>query len=131
MCYTGLLVHGVLPESMLSVTLVPVVKDKVGKLNSSDNYLPIAIESVMSKVMETVILYRIERHILFADNQFGSKRKRGTDLCIFALKEILDLYNRHNSTMFMCLTSQGSFTIGSIHHADEEEHKLDDISVGD
>ena len=86
MCYTGLFVHGVLPDSMLSGILVPIVKDKVGKLNSSDNYRPIAIANVMSKVMESVILCRLERFILSADNQFGFKRKLGTDLCIFALK---------------------------------------------
>ncbi len=100
--YTGFFVHGVLPESMLSVVLVPVIKDKVGKLNSSDNYRPIALASVMSKVLETVLLCRLERYVLSADNQFGFKRKHGTDLCIFALKEILDKYNRQNSTMFTC-----------------------------
>ena len=100
MCYTGLFVHGVLPESMLSVILVPVVKDKVGKLNSSDNYRPIALASVMSKVMETLILSRLERFILSADNQFGFKRKLGTDLCILALKEILDTFNRQ---ILLCL----------------------------
>ena len=102
LCYTGLFVHGVLPDSMLSVVLVPVIKDKVGKLNSSDNYRPIALASVMSKVMETVLLSRLERYVLSTDHQFGFKRKHGTDLCIFALKEILDKYNRQNSTMFMC-----------------------------
>ena len=102
LCYTGLFVHGVLPDSMLSVVLVPVIKDKVGKLNSSDNYRPIALASVMSKVMETVLLSRLERYVLSTDHQFGFKRKHGTDLCIFALKEILDKYNRQNSTMFIC-----------------------------
>lgn len=102
MCYTGFFVHGELPDSMLSVELVPVIKDKVGKLNSSDNYRPIALASVMSKVLETVVLCRLERYVLSTDNQFGFKRKHGTDLCIFALKEILDRYNKQNSTMFLC-----------------------------
>ena len=102
MCFTGLLVHAVLPATLLSVVLVPVIKDKVGKLNSSDNYRPIALASVMSKVLETVLLSRLERYIMSTDNQFGFKRKHGTDMCIYALKEILDKYNRQNSTMFLC-----------------------------
>lgn len=102
MCYIGFFVHGVLPDSTLSVVLVPVIKDKVGKLNSSDNYMPIALASVMSKVLETVLLCRLERYVQFTDNQFVFKRKHGTDLCIFALKEILEKYNRQNSPMFMC-----------------------------
>ena len=81
MCYTGLFVHGVLPDSMLAGVLVPVIKDKVGKLCSSDNYRPIALASVLSKLMETLILSRIERFVLSADNQFGFKRNLGTDLC--------------------------------------------------
>ena len=102
MCFTGLFVHGILPESMLSVVLVPIIKDKVGKLNSSDNYRPIALASVLSKVMETIILSRLEKYILSTDSQFGFKRKHGTDMCIFALKDILDNYNTKNSTMFLC-----------------------------
>jgi len=43
--------HGMLPESMLSVTLVPVVKDKAGKVGSLDNYRPIALASVLSKAV--------------------------------------------------------------------------------
>ena len=102
MCYTGLLVHGVLPDSMLSVLVVPVIKDKVGKLNSSENYRPIALASVLSKMLETVLLSRLEKYVLTTDNQFGFKKKLGTDLCIYALKEMLHGYYRQNTTMFMC-----------------------------
>ena len=87
---------------MLDAVLVPIIKDKVGKLNSSDNYRPIALASIMSKIMEIIILNRIEKFVISTDNQFGFKKKLGTDLCIFALKEILDNYNKHSSTMFMC-----------------------------
>ena len=75
MCYTGLLVHGVLPDSMLSVVLVPVIKDKVGKINSSDNYRPIALASVLSKILEIVLLDRIKKYVWTTDNQFGFKEK--------------------------------------------------------
>lgn len=47
MCFKGFFIHGILPDSMLSVVLVPVIKDKVGKLNSSDNYRPITLASVL------------------------------------------------------------------------------------
>ena len=38
------LVHGILPDSMLGVVLVPVsvIKDKSGRINAKDNYRPIA-----------------------------------------------------------------------------------------
>ena len=55
-CFTSLLVHGVLPDSMPTVVLVPVIKDKAGNITSKDNYRPIALASIVSKVLETVYL---------------------------------------------------------------------------
>ena len=38
---------------MLSVVRVPIIKDKCGKINSKDNYRPVALASVTSKIVET------------------------------------------------------------------------------
>ncbi len=94
-CFTGFMIHGLLPESMLSVTLLPVIKDKAGKVGSLDNYRPIALASVVSKVLERIILG------VYLDNQFGFKAHHSTDLCIYALKEVVDLYKRKNSTVII------------------------------
>ena len=102
LCFTGFMVHGLLPDSMLSVLLVPVVKDKAGKISSLDNYRPIALASILSKVLELIMLDRINELIYSTDNQFGFKAKHGTDLCIFALKEIVNKYRSLNSSVFMC-----------------------------
>ena len=56
MCFTSFISHGFLPESMLSVVLVPVVKDKACKVSSKDNYRPIALASVISKLVEVIML---------------------------------------------------------------------------
>ncbi|XP_027883670.1 uncharacterized protein LOC114150994 [Xiphophorus couchianus] len=93
MCFTGCLVHGLLPKSMLSVILVPTIKDKAGKISSLENYRPIALASSLSKVFERVLLNRLEEFLLTSDNQFGFKPKHGTDMCIFVLQEILDFKN--------------------------------------
>ena len=34
MCFTTLLVHGILPNAMISVILVPIIKDKTGKITT-------------------------------------------------------------------------------------------------
>ena len=60
LCFTSFFAHGFLPETMLSVVLVPVIKDKAGKISSKDNYRPIALASVFSKMIEVIILARIE-----------------------------------------------------------------------
>ena len=71
LCFTGLLMHGELPVSMLSVVLVPVVKDKTGKISSLENYRPNALASVLSKVLKQIILDRLQQYIISTDNQFG------------------------------------------------------------
>ena len=46
------------------------------------------------------MLDRIEMYMNTNPNQFGFKRKHGTDQCIYVLKEIIDLYRRLN--VFVC-----------------------------
>lgn len=82
--------HGLLPDSMLSVMLVPVMKDKAGKVGSSDNYRPVALGSILSKFLESAFLDRLDELIVSADNHFGFKAQHGTDFCIYALKEIVN-----------------------------------------
>ena len=97
MCFTSFISHGFLPESMLSVMLVPVIKDKAGKIYSKDNYRPIALASVISKLVEVIMLDRIEMHMITNPNQFGFKRKHGTDHRL----EIIDLYRKLNGSVFV------------------------------
>ena len=73
--------HGFLPESILSDVLVPVIKDKAGKISSKDNYRPVALASMFSQIIEIIILCRIEIFLDTNPNQLGFK-KHGTDQCI-------------------------------------------------
>lgn len=101
-CFTGFFVHGCLPPDLISVVLVPLIKDKSAKINSKSNYRPIAIASVLSKVLESVILERISEFVTTHDNQFGFKAKLGTDISIYLLKELTDKYKCLNGNVFMC-----------------------------
>ncbi len=76
---------------------MPIIKDRTGQINSMDNYGPIALASPLFKVIERILLNKMEHFVLTSDNQFGFKPKHGTDMCIFALKEILDF--RHKSSI--------------------------------
>jgi hypothetical protein len=42
---------------------------------------------------------RLAYYIASTDNQFGFKSKHGTDLCIYALKEIVHRYRSRNSIL--------------------------------
>lgn len=52
------------------VILVPVVKDETGSLSSVDNSKPIALGSVLSTVLEDVLLER-QQYLITTGNQFG------------------------------------------------------------
>ena len=95
MCFTSCIAHGFLSESMVSVVLVPVINDKAGKLSSKDNYHPIALASVF-------ILHGIEMYMDTNPNQFGFKKKHGTNQCIYVLKEVIDLYRSLIGSVFLC-----------------------------
>ena len=79
LCFTSMFIHGFLPDTLMSVVLVPIVKDKTGKISSKDNYRPIALASVLSKLIERIILDRIDTCLLTSPNQFGFKSNHGTD----------------------------------------------------
>ena len=101
-CMTGFLVHGYLPESLMSVVLVPIIKDKSGKINSKDNYRPIAIASIMSKLLEKLLLERLSNFLITSSHQFGFKPKHSTDACIYILKESIDRYVGQDSSVYLC-----------------------------
>ena len=67
------------------------------------NYRPTALASVITKVVESILLSRISGLLETCHNQFGFKQLLGTDTCIiYVLKEIVDKYRSLNGGLFMC-----------------------------
>ena len=74
LCLTSLFIHGFLPDYVICS------RGLLRRINDSDNYRPIALASIVSKVVEKVILNRISEFLLTTCNQFGFKNKLGTDM---------------------------------------------------
>ena len=89
-----------LPQSLLETTIVPVIKNKCGSRTDSNNYRPIAIATITSKLLESVILMKCEEYLFTSDNQFGFKA-HGTEFCICSLLEFIDYYKNKNTTVFV------------------------------
>jgi hypothetical protein len=102
MCFSSLLLHGFMPTDMISVVLIPLIKDKSAKITSLSNYRPIALASIMSKIIESVILDRIQDYIYTNPNQYGFKPNLGTEMPIYLIKEIIDRYRSLNGNVFVC-----------------------------
>ena len=79
--------HGYIPSGMLDTTLTPIVKTKTGDVTGKNNYRsPIAVAIPLSKVIY-VTLSKTECFLNTSDNQFGFKKKHGTDMCIHAFRQ--------------------------------------------
>jgi len=60
----------------METIIVPVIKNKKGLI--TDSYRPIAITSVNSKILELLLLDRLQFQLETSSNQFGFKSKHGT-----------------------------------------------------
>ena len=64
--FTLCLSHGYLPPAMIETTIVPIVKNKY-----VNNYRPIALATMVSKLFESVPLLKCEYYLTTSANQFG------------------------------------------------------------
>ena len=97
-----IIIHGHIPIGLMDTLLVPLVKDKNGVLSDKDNYRPLAITCIISKVLEVLILNRFKDYFKTSDNQFGFKESLSTDMCIFTLKQVCDYYVKNGSPVYIC-----------------------------
>ena len=89
-CFTLCLKWGTVPSGMTGTILVPVVKSKSGNVTRRDNYRPITLACVVSKVLE-YILIDLAGDTLNSDNrQFALKSDHGTETCIFVFKQVIE-----------------------------------------
>ena len=78
------------------------MKDKKGLIVDKDNYRPIAVTSVASKILELLLLSHMEKHLYTECNQFGFKTKHGKDMCVFTLKQVIEYYMLQGSPVYVC-----------------------------
>ena len=86
---------------MIETIIVPIVKNKWQNLCDSNNYRPIALATLMSKLFESVILLKCETFLETCPNQFGSKKGHSTEMCIYVLKEMIEFYKSCNTSVFV------------------------------
>eukprot|EP00118_Oscarella_pearsei_P020144 m.217288 g.217288 ORF g.217288 m.217288 type:complete len:226 (+) comp39881_c1_seq2:865-1542(+) len=101
--FTAMFHHSFVPRQFLTSFLVPIVKDKRGDVSDSNNYRGIALSSVISKVLEHVILQRADRFLGSSIQQFGFKKGHSCNGCSFALRETAQHFlSRGNERVYVC-----------------------------
>ena len=92
--------HGFVLKACLDTLLVPIVKNKNKNVQDTYNYCPIALVTVISKLLERYILHRILPSLHISQNQFGFKPKHSTDMSVFLLKQTISSYVDQNTPVF-------------------------------
>ena len=59
------------------------------------------MSSITSKVFEHIILLRLEEYLWTTDNQFGFKSGHSTDLCIYALSELIEYFKCRSTSVYV------------------------------
>ena len=113
-CY---LIHGHVTRFLLLATLVPIIKDKLGSINSSKNYRSIAISSLILKLLDWIIILLYGTCLGLHDLQFAYQPGISGNMCTYAVLETVDYFLRHGSEVFMCamdMTKAFDMTVHSI-----------------
>ena len=100
--FSAFLRHSFIPSQWLESYIVPIVKDKKGDSCNPNNYRGIAISCVMSKLLESILLERVECNFGSCERQFGFKKLHSCADCSFVLKESVNHFlERGNKEMFL------------------------------
>ena len=98
------ILHNHINDVLLISTLVPLVKDRLGNINSSKNYRSVAISSILLKLLDWVVILLDGEHLRLNDLQFAYQRGLSTTMCTWAALETVDYYLRNGSEVFTCAT---------------------------
>ena len=92
--------HGSIPSFILLCTLMPLVKDNLGDITSSENYRAIAGGSLLLKLLDIVILQLEGDKLDFDQMQFAYQSKASTTMCSWTVTAVVDHFNRSGSPVY-------------------------------
>ena len=96
------LIHGHIPQFLLLSTLVPIIKDKLGPINSSKNYRSICITALILKLLDWIIVILFGDVLGFHDLQFAYQPGISANMCTWAVIETVNYFLRNDSEVFGC-----------------------------
>ena len=79
--------------------MIPIPKDKKKSLCNSSNYRAIALNSILTKILDWIILLKEQYSLCSSELKFGFKKGLSTTQCTFSMLEIIDYYNFNNSSV--------------------------------
>ena len=96
-----ILSHAHVPASFGKGVVIPIIKDKHGALSSMENYRPITLSPIISKVFESFLLELYSKFLPSDLLQFGFKKSLGCSNAIFILRQVIDYFNSRRSNVYI------------------------------
>ena len=102
--FNFILYTGYVPSDFGKGIMVPIPKSQqANKANSIENFRGITLSPIVSKIFEHCLLELMNEYLFTSDNQFGFKAKLSCSHAIFSMKEVVDYYVNHDSSVNVCL----------------------------
>ena len=98
---TACFATGRVPDSFSTSVVTPILNKPGLDPNLLDNYRPIALTSILSKLLELVILAELELSFVQHDLQFGFAQHRGTTEASLLISETVQWHQRRGSPVFV------------------------------
>ncbi len=98
-CY---LTHGHVSNFLLLATIIPLIKDKLGDAESSDNYRSIALSSVILKIFDWIVLTLFGKTLGLDELQLSYQKNCSTTMCTWLVVESIGHFTRNGSEVYAC-----------------------------
>ena len=80
---------------------MPLIKDKLGDAECSDNYRSIALSSVILKVFDWVVMTLFGERLGLDELQFSYQRNCSTTMCTWLVVETVNHFLRNGSDVYV------------------------------
>jgi hypothetical protein len=94
--------ENIVPPSFSATCIVPILKKASLDPHLARNYRPVALTTVLSKILETVVARRCAQSLETTPNQFGFKTKCDTNTALAVFLETINTFNQQGSPVYAC-----------------------------
>ena len=96
-----MLKHGIASELVNKSVIKPIPKNMQKSLSVSTNYRAISKNTIISKLIDYVMILQIEDKLTTSSYQFAYKEGFSTSMCSFLVSETIQYYKSHSSDVYM------------------------------
>ncbi|XP_026323656.1 uncharacterized protein LOC113232950 [Hyposmocoma kahamanoa] len=87
---------------MIKSIVIPIVKNKNGDPSDKNNYRPISLSTIISKVLDSLLDKQLREHVTLHDGQFGFRPGLSTEAAILCLKQTVRYYTDKKTPVYAC-----------------------------